>query len=83
MIWLTGKLVSDHKTIAELRRDNGTAIRKTSAQFVKLCRRIGTLKGDCVATDGSKFKARNNRDQNFTKGKIASRSAHLEADIEH
>jgi hypothetical protein len=44
---------------------------------------IGTLKGDCVAIDGSKFKALNNRDRNFTKGKIASRIAHLEADVEH
>lgn len=82
VMWLTGKLVPDHKTIADFRRDNGQAIRKTCAQFVELCRRIGTLKGDCVAIDGSKFKAVNNRDRNFTKGKIASRIAHLEADVE-
>ena len=82
MMWLTGRLVPDHKTIADFRRDNGPAIRKTCAQFVELCRRIGTLRGDCVAIDGSKFKAVNNRDKNFTKGKIASRIAHLEADIE-
>ena len=72
----------DHKTIADFRHGNGAAIRKTCAQFVELCRRIGTLKGDCVAIDGSKFKAVNNRDKNFTKGKIASRLAHLEADVE-
>ena len=47
-----------------------------------LCRRIGVLKGDCVAIDGSKFKAVNNRDRNFTSGKIASRIAHLEASVE-
>jgi transposase len=82
VMWLTGRLVPDHKTIADFRRDNGVAIRKTCAQFVELCRRIGTLKGDCVAIDGSKFKAVNNRDKNFTKGKIASRLAHLEADVE-
>ena len=82
VMWLTGRLVPDHKTIADFRRDNGPAIRKTCAQFVELCRRIGTLKGDCVAIDGSKFKAVNNRDKNFTKGKIASRIAHLEADVE-
>jgi hypothetical protein len=64
----------DHKTIAEFRRTNGPAIRKTCAQFVELCRRVGVLKGDCVAIDGSKFKAVNNRDKNFTKGKIASRA---------
>ena len=82
VMWLTGRLTPDHKTIAEFRRTNGGAIRKTCAQFVELCRRIDVLKGDCVVIDGSKFKAVNNRDKNFTKGKIASRSAHLEADAE-
>ncbi len=82
VMWLTGRLAPDHKTIADFRRDNGPAIRKTCAQFVELCRRIGVLKGDCVAIDGSKFKAVNNRDKNFTKGKIASRIVHLEASID-
>src|SRR6056297_3059690 len=82
VMWLTGRLAPDHKTIADFRRDNGPAIRKTCAQFVELCRRVGVLRGDCVAIDGSKFKAVNNRDKNFTKGKIASRLAHLEADVE-
>jgi transposase len=82
VMWLTGKLVPDHTTIADFRRDNGAGIRRVCAQFVELCRRIGTLNGDCVAIDGSKFKAVNNRDKNFTKGKIASHIAHLEADIE-
>lgn len=81
-MWLTGRLAPDHKTIAEFRRTNGRAIRGTCAQFVELCRRIGVLRGDCVAIDGSKFKAVNNRDRNFTKNKIASRLAHLEADVE-
>jgi len=82
VMWLTGRLAPDHKTIADFRRDNGPAIRKTCAQFVELCRRIGVLKGECIAIDGSKFKAVNNRDKNFTKGKIASRIAHLEASID-
>jgi len=82
VMWLTGRLAPDHKTIADFRRDNGPAIRRTCAQFVELCRRIGVLKGDCVAIDGSKFKAVNNRDKNFTKGKIASRTAHLVASIQ-
>ena len=82
LMWLTGRLVPDHKTIADFRRDNGPAIRQTCAAFVELCRRIGVLKGDCVAIDGSKFKAVNNRDRNFTSGKIASRLAHLEASVE-
>ncbi|EEE37196.1 transposase, IS4 family protein [Rhodobacteraceae bacterium KLH11] len=82
VMWLTGRLAPDHKTIADFRRDNGPAIRRTCAQFVELCRRIGVLKGDCVAIDGSKFKADNNRDKNFTKGKIKSRTAHLVASIQ-
>ncbi len=52
VMWLTGKLVPDHKTIADFRRDNSVGIRKVCAQFVELCRRIGTLKGGCVAIDG-------------------------------
>lgn len=52
LMWLTGRLVPDHKTISDFRRDNGPAIRRTCAQFVELCRRIGVLKGDCVAIDG-------------------------------
>jgi transposase len=82
LMWLTGRLVPDHKTIADFRRQNGPAIRNTCAKFVELCRRIGVLKGAVVAVDGSKFKAVNNRDRNFTKGKIASRLAHLEAEVE-
>ena len=81
VMWLTGRLVPDHKTIADFRRQNGLAIRKTCAKFVELCLRIGALKGEVVAVDESKFKAVNNRDRNFTKGKIASRLAHLEAEV--
>jgi len=78
VMWLMGRLAPDHKTIADFRTLNATAIRKTCAQFVELCRRIGVLKGGCVAIDGSKFKAVNNRDQNFTPRKIALRISHLE-----
>ncbi|WP_416136312.1 IS1182 family transposase [Cypionkella sp.] len=87
LMWLTGRLVPDHKTIADFRRLNGLAIRKTCAKFVELCRWIGVLRGEVVAVDGSKFKAVNNvnnvnnRDRNFTKGKIASRLVHLEAEV--
>ena len=77
-MWLTERLAPDHKTIADFRRKNATAIKKICAQFVELCRRIGFLGGGCVAIDGSKFKAVNNRDQNFTARKIALRLSHLE-----
>jgi len=78
VMWLTGRLAPDHKTIADFRRDNSTAIRKTCAQFVELCRRMGVLNGASVAIDGSKFKAVNNRDRNFTTGKVKIRISHLE-----
>lgn len=78
-MWLTGRLVPDHKTIADFRKNNGPAIRKTCARFVELCRQIGVLSGGSVAIDGSKFKAVNNRDRNFTSGKIELRISHLEA----
>lgn len=78
VMWLTGRLVPDHKTIADFRRDNSAAIRKTCARFVELCRRMGVLNGASVAIDGSKFKAVNNRDRNFTAGKIKLRISHLE-----
>jgi hypothetical protein len=62
-MWLTGRLVPDHKTIADFRKDNGLAIREVCAQFVALCREIGLLTTASVAIDGSKFKAVNNRDK--------------------
>mgnify|MGYP001811646659 FL=1 len=73
VMWLLGRLVPDHKTIAEFRRVNGPAIRKVCAQFVELCRRIGLLTEASVAIDGSKFKAVNNRDRNFTQNKMKRR----------
>src|SRR5687767_8013700 len=78
VMWLTGRLAPDHKTIADFRKENGAAIRKVCARFVDLCRRIGILGGGCVAIDGSKFKAVNHRDRNFTPGKVKLRIAHLE-----
>ena len=72
----------DHKTLADLRHENGACICNVSEQFVGLCRRIGTMIGDCVAIDDNKFKALNNSDKNLTKGKTASRIAHLKADLD-
>ena len=69
LMWLTGRLVPDHKTIADFRKDNGPAIRKVCAQFIALCRAMGLLMTANVAIDGSKFKAVNNRDKNFTRAK--------------
>lgn len=81
VMWLTGRLVPDHKTIADFRKDNGPAIRKVCSRFVMLCREIGLLAGASVAIDGSKFKAVNNRDRNYTKGKVKRRRAQIEESV--
>jgi transposase len=81
VMWLTGRLVPDHKTIADFRKDNGPAIRKVCAQFVTLCRRLDLLAEASVAIDGSKFKAVNNRDRNFTAAKMQRRRAQIEASV--
>jgi transposase len=73
VMWLLGRLIPDHKTIAEFRKHSGPAIRKVCVQFVELCRRLGLLSHASVAIDGSKFKAVNNRDRNFTAGKMKRR----------
>ena len=81
VMWLTGRLVPDHKTIADFRKDNGPAIRKVCAQFVALCRELGLLAKASVAIDGSKFKAVNNRDRNFTAAKMKRRMAQIEESV--
>ncbi len=81
VMWLTGRLVPDHKTIADFRKDNGTAIRKVCARFIALCRTMGLLTQASVAIDGSKFKAVNNRDRNFTCAKMERRLAQIEASV--
>jgi len=80
VMWLTGRLVPDHKT-ADFRKDNGGAIRKICTRFVALCREMGLLTAASVAIDGSKFKAVNNRDRNFTRAKMARRRAQIEASV--
>ena len=80
-MWLLGRLVPDHKTIADFRKDNGNAIRKVCARFVELCREMGLLATASVAIDGSKFKAVNNRDRNFTRAKVERRRAQLEESV--
>jgi transposase len=81
VLWLLRRLAPDHKTIADFRKDNGPALRKVCARFVELCREMGLLAAASVAIDGSKFKAVNNRDKNFTEAKIARRWAQLEESV--
>jgi transposase len=81
VMWLLGRLTPDHKTIADFRKDNGPAIRKVCARFVELCREMGLLTKASVAIDGSKFKAVNNRDKNFTRAKVVRRRAQIEESV--
>src|SRR5580693_6955784 len=81
LMWLTGRLAPDFKTIADFRRDNGAAIRTACGQFVVLCRQLGLFTRAVVAIDGSKFKAVNNRDKNFTVAKVTGRMEQVDASI--
>jgi hypothetical protein len=81
VMWLLGRLAPDHKTIADFRKDNGLALRKVCARFVELGRAMDLLATASVAIDGSKFKAVNNRDKNFTRAKVERRRAQLEESV--
>ena len=81
LMWLTGRLAPDFKTIADFRKDNGPAIRAACRQFVELCRRVGLFTLQVAAIDGSKFKAVNARDANFTPAKLKARMQQTEASI--
>jgi transposase len=81
LMWLTGRLAPDFKTIANFRRDNGPAIRAVCGQFIELCRRLNLFTQAVVAIDGSKFKAVNNRDKNYTVAKVAKRMEQVDASI--
>ncbi len=81
LMWLTGRLMPDFKTIANFRRDNGKAIRGVCRQFVVLCQQLGLFSEALVAIDGSKFKAVNNRDRNFTSARLQRRTEEIESSI--
>jgi transposase len=82
LMWLTGRLAPDFKTIADFRRDNGKGIRNVCRRFVVLCRELKLFSEAVVAVDGSKFKAVNNRERNYTPGKIERRERELEESIQ-
>ena len=82
LMWLTGRLAPDFKTIADFRHDNGTAIRNVCRRFVVLCRELKLFTQGAVAVDSSKFKAVNSRDRNFTPAKIEKRKQQLEQSIQ-
>ena len=82
LMWLTQRLAPDFKTIADFRRTNGQAIRNVCRQFVELCRRLGLFSDAVVAIDGSKFKAVNAHDRNFTRGKLEKRMRQIDECID-
>src|SRR5210317_759192 len=82
LMWLTGQLAPDFKTIAEFRKNNGEAIRLVCREFVMLCKKLDLFADAFVAIDGSKFKAVNNRDRNFTKAKMRRRLQQIDESIE-
>jgi transposase len=81
LMWLTGRLMPDFKTIANFRKDNGKAIRNVCRQFIVLCQQLDLFSDALVAIDGSKFKAVNNRDRNFTSAKLKRRMEEIESSI--
>ena len=82
LMWLTGRLAPDFKTIADFRHDNGTGIRNVCRRFIAMCRQLQLFSQVIVAIDGSKFKAVNNRDKNFTQHKLEQRMQQVDASIE-
>jgi len=82
LMWLTGRLAPDFKTIADFRKDNPEAIRLVCREFVMLCKKLNLLSEKLVAIDGSKFKAVNSRDRNFTRAKMKRRLRDVESAIE-
>jgi transposase len=82
LMWLTGRLAPDFKTIADFRRENGSGIRNVCRRFVQLCQQLKLFSQAIVAVDSSKFKAVNSRDRNFTPGKVDKRQQQIEQSIE-
>jgi transposase len=83
VMWLTGKLAPDFKTIADFRRDHGPAIQAACRRFVLVCRNLGLIAGGTVAVDGSRLRAVNARDRNFTPVTIRRRMEQVDASIQH
>src|ERR1043166_3252070 len=81
VMWLTGRLVPDHKTIADFRKDNGEAIGRVCARFIVLCRALDLFREVSIAIDGSKFKAVNNRDKNCARAKRERRRGQIEESV--
>jgi len=82
LMWLLGRLAPDFKTIADFRKDNGKAIQSVCREFVLLCRKLELFSDALIAIDGSKFKAVNNRNKNFSRAKIKLRLKQIDESIQ-
>lgn len=82
LMWLMNRLAPDFKTIANFRKDNGHAIKSVCRQFMMICKRLNMFAESLIAIDGSRFKAVNNRDRNFTKAKVKRRIAAINKSLE-
>lgn len=83
LMWLTGRLTLDHKTIANFRKDNGPSIVRVCREFIVLCRQLNLFTQAIVAIDGSKFEGVNSRSNNFTRSKLKYRMERLEKSLRH
>ena len=81
LMWLLGKLVPDFRCIADFRKDNAEAIKKVFREFTILCNKLNLIGKELIAIDGSKFKAVNSKDNNFTKGKLTDRITWIDEKI--
>lgn len=82
VLWLMKQLAPDFKTIADFRKDNGTAIKKVCRQFIVFCKQAGLVSGQLVAIDGSKFKAAASKDQAMTRKQLEKQLGKLDQKIE-
>jgi transposase len=73
LMWLLDRLAPDFKTVADFRKDNGSAIKASCRQFMMICKQMNLFAESQIAIDGSRFKAVNNRDRNFTRAKVKRR----------
>ena len=81
-MWLIGRLTPDFKTIADFRKDNGKAIRSACQKFILLCRKLELFSQSMITIDGSKFKAVNHRDKNFTRAKMKRRLEQIDKSLD-
>ena len=82
VMWLTGKLTPDHNTLSEFRRRNIKCMKPMFREFNKFCMDLNMFSMDYVSIDGSKFRAVNSKDRNFTLSKLDDRLKRLDAHID-